>query len=142
MTVEFEVRQSPKNNQRAVLKMKKFVSCWDQLMYAAQNSGATWNGREKTWTVSFINLDMFVEGLQKFDLTVKLYWYCQQPTPLKEKRLVRIHEKFDPNLLKLPPLEGKAPYENYQAEDIEKAKASGWKIFTVSDEIDDTFKEV
>ena len=29
-----------------------------------------------------------------------------------------------------------------QAEDIEKAKASGWKIFTVSDEIDDTFKEV
>ena len=29
-----------------------------------------------------------------------------------------------------------------QAADIEKAKASGWKIFTVSDEIDDTFKEV
>lgn len=29
-----------------------------------------------------------------------------------------------------------------QAEDIEKAKALGWKIFTVSDEIDDTFKEV
>ena len=28
-----------------------------------------------------------------------------------------------------------------QAANIEKAKASGWKIFTVSDEIDDTFKE-
>lgn len=121
MTIEFEVRQSPKSDQRAQLKMKKFISCWDQLMYAAQNSGATWNGRDKTWTVSFINLDMFVEGLQKFDLTVKLYWYCQKPTPLKEKRLVRIHEKFDPNLLKSPPLEGKAPYEDYQAEDIERA---------------------
>ena len=50
-------------------------------------------------------------------------------------------QKFTPHMRTVV-LSGGKDDRRKQAEDIEKAKASGWKIFTVSDEIDDTFKEV
>lgn len=119
--VEFEVWPCEKNKNKVSLKAKKFCNNWNSLLHAASTSGACYVGSSKSWDIAIENLDLFVQTLTSFNFEVKLYWCFPRPNPERDLKFCRIHEKFDSTLLQHPPIKGKAPYENYQAEDLEKA---------------------
>ncbi len=82
------------------------------------------NVTNKYWTSSIFNIFGIVDELKKIDEVIiqpeSIIAYNEKKENRNKNALCFVRQKFDKELLKVPPLKGVPPYENYQLEDIGK----------------------
>ncbi len=119
-TLTFNIYNSDKPNT-LVIKALKWYSCLETLKQAYRTSGAVYNFKQKYYEIFHTDLEVFKRELEDCGFPVVFNFFNAPVTTTKELLLNRIKDTFDYELLKFKPLEGKAPFEEYQEEDITRA---------------------
>ena len=86
----------------------------------------TYDKNEKLWNKSLPFLEQFIESLNFNSIQYDISEYDLKAAreyneSLKEKVVSPIRRSINYNLMRMPPLEGKPPFENYQKQDILRA---------------------
>ena len=97
-----------------------------ELVDFCKEQGAHYNEENRDWVAPIVKYYKIIENAKALDEIIDIDGYTEQKVEefyksLKELKYATSRRTFHQELLKSPPLKGKAPYENFQLQDILRA---------------------